>query len=198
MAIPKHKIVLLGGGGVGKSAIILRFTHDDFVEGLYDPTMFDVYQDNSYNVDGEGCKLDITDTAGQEEYTSLHEQWILEADGFLLVYSLTQKGSLGEVKNIYETIQRVKEGLDCPIVVAGNKSDLAGNIEITDDESREVGNLMNAPHFRTSAKTGDSVHGAFQQLVREIRTKGTGLSRASGGGNVEPEKAPSGCGCTIL
>ena len=58
------KIVILGGGGVGKSCITLRFLHDSF-EGKYNPTIEDSYIKDHFDVDGELHGLEIFDTAGQ-------------------------------------------------------------------------------------------------------------------------------------
>jgi GTPase KRas protein len=51
---------------VGKSALTIQFTQSMFVEE-YDPTVEDNYRKQT-SVDDEVCMLDITDTAGQEEY----------------------------------------------------------------------------------------------------------------------------------
>ena len=36
-SLPLHKVIMLGGGGVGKSALTLQFMYDEFVED-YEPT----------------------------------------------------------------------------------------------------------------------------------------------------------------
>ena len=59
-------LVVMGAGGVGKSAITLSFMRNQFVEE-YDPTIEDSYCKECL-VDGVETTLDITDTAGQEEY----------------------------------------------------------------------------------------------------------------------------------
>ena len=59
-----HKIVIVGGGGVGKSCITLRFLHD-FFEDKYNPTLEDSYMKENFMVDGEAYTLEILDTAGQ-------------------------------------------------------------------------------------------------------------------------------------
>ena len=38
-----HKVIMIGSGGVGKSAITLQFMYDDFVEE-YEPTKADSYR----------------------------------------------------------------------------------------------------------------------------------------------------------
>ena len=59
-----YKIVILGGGGVGKSCLTFRLVHDSFVE-KYDPTIEDSYRKDNFMVDGESVSIEILDTAGQ-------------------------------------------------------------------------------------------------------------------------------------
>lgn len=54
-------------------------------------------------------KIEIVDTAGQENISSLHSSYITSGDGFLLVFSLTSLESLNELQNIRESIYRIKE-----------------------------------------------------------------------------------------
>ena len=59
-----YQVVILGGGGVGKSCITFRFVHDQFLE-RYDPTIEDCYRKDNFMVDDEVCPIEIMDTAGQ-------------------------------------------------------------------------------------------------------------------------------------
>lgn len=67
-AYPEHKVIVVGAGGAGKSALTQRFMYGNFVEE-YEPTTADSYR-KIIEVDAEKCQLDILDTAGQEEYVS--------------------------------------------------------------------------------------------------------------------------------
>ena len=58
------KIVLLGGGGVGKSSLTFRLVLSEFLS-KYDPTIEDSYRKDNFYVDDEICPLEILDTAGQ-------------------------------------------------------------------------------------------------------------------------------------
>ena len=54
--------MVLGSGGVGKSALTVQFVQGIFVE-KYDPTIEDSYR-KQVEVDGQQCMLEILDTAG--------------------------------------------------------------------------------------------------------------------------------------
>ena len=116
-----YKIAVLGAGGVGKSDLTLRFTQDRFEEN-YDPTIEDQYT-KTFELEGRAVKLEILDTAGQEEFWHLTEYYFQQREAFILVYSIADEGSY---KTVQFFIQKIKDsiGLDTPIVILGNKVDL--------------------------------------------------------------------------
>ncbi|KAI5288039.1 Ras GTPase ras2, partial [Ascosphaera acerosa] len=78
-----------------------------FVE-TYDPTIEDSYR-KQVVIDGQSCMLEVLDTAGQEEYIALRDQWIRDGEGFILVYSITSRSSFSRMQKFYQQIQLVKE-----------------------------------------------------------------------------------------
>ena len=68
-----HRIVVLGTGHVGKSAITVQYIQDTFVED-YDPNICDTYKKQD-KINGDNCVVEIVDLAGQEEYASLRSQY---------------------------------------------------------------------------------------------------------------------------
>ncbi len=60
-------------------------------------------------IDQEAAILDILDTAGQEEYTTMQDQWMREGKGFLLVYSVTSRVSFDEISTFKDKILRAKD-----------------------------------------------------------------------------------------
>lgn len=82
-------------------------------------------------IDDEVALLDVLDTAGQEEYSAMREQYMRTGEGFLLVYSITSRQSFEEIMTFQQQILRVKDK-DCfPIIVVGNKCDLEGEREVS-------------------------------------------------------------------
>ncbi|XP_060030634.1 ras-related protein R-Ras isoform X1 [Erinaceus europaeus] len=84
-----HKLVVVGGGGVGKSALTIQFIQSYFVSD-YDPTIEDSYT-KICTVDGIPARLDILDTAGQEEFGAMREQYMRAGHGFLLVFAINDR-----------------------------------------------------------------------------------------------------------
>ena len=48
-------------------------------------------------IDDDTCLLDILDTAGQEEYSAMRDQYMRTGQGFLIVYSIVSRNSFDEV-----------------------------------------------------------------------------------------------------
>ncbi len=60
-------------------------------------------------IDGETCLLDILDTAGQEEYSAMRDQYMRTGEGFLLVFAVNEAKSFENVSSYREQIRRVKD-----------------------------------------------------------------------------------------
>ncbi|KAL5274670.1 Ras1 family protein [Megaselia abdita] len=165
----EYKLVVVGAGGVGKSALTIQLIQNHFVDE-YDPTIEDSYR-KQVVIDGETCLLDILDTAGQEEYSAMRDQYMRTGEGFLLVFAVNSAKSFEDIGSYREQIKRVKDADDVPVpmVLVGNKCDLqAWAVDM--DHARDVAkNQYGIPFVETSAKTRMGVDDAFYTLVREIR-----------------------------
>lgn len=166
-----YSIAVMGPGSVGKSAMTLQYVQGVFVID-YDPTIEDAYRKQTA-VDGRACVLDILDTAGQEDYIALRSTWMRERDGFLLVFSITEQATFDDLRSFYEQLQTMHEDRLPPIVVAGNKVDLADKREVTTSEAQRtaVEEWGACAYVETSAKTGENIDTAFARLVREVRSR---------------------------
>jgi len=162
-----YKLVLVGLGGVGKSCLTIQFISSRFVED-YDPTLEDSYR-KQVNVDGEDCVLDIFDTAGQEDFSAVRDQYMRTGDGFLCVYSITYAVSFSEVQSLYDHILRVKDADKVPFVLVGNKCDLENEREVSKEKGEEFAKAIHCKFMESSAKTKLNVTEAFHELVREIK-----------------------------
>eukprot|EP00047_Mylnosiga_fluctuans_P001687 m.221466 g.221466 ORF g.221466 m.221466 type:complete len:197 (+) comp10591_c0_seq1:77-667(+) len=165
--IKEYKLVVVGGGGVGKSALTIQFIQSHFVDE-YDPTIEDSYRKQCV-IDDEVALLDILDTAGQEEYSAMREQYMRTGEGFLLVYSITDKSSFDEIQSFCQQILRVKDKDEFPMILVGNKADLESERQVSTQDGKELGKSLKIFHLETSAKQRVNVDLAFHELVRIIR-----------------------------
>eukprot|EP01106_Pelomyxa_sp_JSP_P019506 TRINITY_DN986_c0_g1_i3.p1 TRINITY_DN986_c0_g1~~TRINITY_DN986_c0_g1_i3.p1 ORF type:complete len:212 (-),score=60.38 TRINITY_DN986_c0_g1_i3:68-703(-) len=160
-----HKLVVVGAGAVGKSALVVRFIKGDFVSD-YDPTIEDSYR-KQFLVDERPCHLDILDTAGQEEYSALRDNYMRTGEGFMVVFAVNSRGSFAEVPGFVDHIHEVKDRNIVPTVVVGSKCDLAPIVP-----QRTINTFCQnnyCPFIPCSAKQNINVLLVFTELVKECR-----------------------------
>ena len=147
----------------------MRFIQGNFLE-KYDPTIEDSYR-KLVEVDGSACMLDIMDTAGQEEYSALRDQYMKTGQGFLLVYSVTTQASFEAVTRLRTQVLRIKEDQpQIPIVLVGNKVDMEEERAVSTDSGKNLAEKWgnNTVFVETSAKSNINVTECFVELVRLI------------------------------
>lgn len=161
--------------------IMLTQLQAQFVQGVfiesYDPTIEDSYR-KQIEVDGRQVMLEIMDTAGTEQFTSMREFYMRDAHGFLLVFSITSLTSLQELAELREQIVQIKGGdPNVPIVLVGNKSDLEEDRKVSRSQAFKVSQAWgNVPYYETSARRRQNVPEVFVDVCRQIMRKD--LSRA--------------------
>ena len=162
------RVVFLGLGAVGKSALAVRFIQNIFVES-YEPTITNTYQKQIF-LDGQSYMTKILDTAGMEDDESLKASYIRDQDCYILVYSIIDRASFEEIHEIHNDIIRFKTQNDSdkiPIILIGNKNDLTDQREISVKEGQELAREINALFIETSALTGENVENAIFQIIKE-------------------------------
>ena len=134
--------------------------------------------------------LEVLDTAGQEEYTALRDQWIRDGEGFVLVYSITSRASFNRIPKFYQQIQMVKESANSgspsgggylgsgqsspgpiPIMLVGNKSDKAVERAVSAQEGASLAKELGCEFVEASAKNCINVEKAFYDVVRMLRAQ---------------------------
>eukprot|EP00768_Dysnectes_brevis_P006449 gnl/Dysnectes_brevis/508_a564_9104.p1 GENE.gnl/Dysnectes_brevis/508_a564_9104~~gnl/Dysnectes_brevis/508_a564_9104.p1 ORF type:complete len:190 (-),score=45.14 gnl/Dysnectes_brevis/508_a564_9104:103-672(-) len=162
-----YKIVIVGSGGVGKSAITVRFIQGKFVK-KYDPTIEDFYR-KQVEVDGQATMLDILDTAGQEEFSALRDAYMRNGHGFILVYAITSSTSFDDCRTLHEQILRVKEKDAVPLILVGNKCDLEDDREVKNEAGKSLSEEFNCKFLESSAKDNVNIKEIFITLVKAIK-----------------------------
>lgn len=113
--------------------------------------------------------LSVLDTAGQEEFSAMREQYMRSGEGFLLVFSLADHSSFQEVAKFQKQILRVKDRDEFPMLMVGNKSDLEGQRRVPLEEAQQLCRQLGTPYIECSAKARVNVDQAFHELVRIVR-----------------------------
>ncbi|EGD73487.1 hypothetical protein PTSG_05191 [Salpingoeca rosetta] len=164
----EFKVCLLGSGSVGKSALAIQFTEDRFVQS-YDPTVEDCYR-KQVTFNDEPVMLEIIDTAGTEQFTSMVEIYIKNCQGFILVYDVTKKSTFDDLEAIKDKVWQTKKATKKrppPMLVVGNKVDVDGR-EVLFATGHGRAKEWKATFLETSAKTRTNVEDAFQGMVQKL------------------------------
>jgi len=187
------RVAVLGDGGVGKTALAVQFTLNCFVE-TYDPTIEDAYR-KQLIVDNRMCFVEVIDTAGQEEYATLRDQWVREGQGFILVYSIASRSTFDRLDIFRQSMRRVKRG-DPIFMLVGNKCDKTYEREVSKEEGAALARQFGCEFIETSAKTAQNVERLFTNLVRALRQT-RNIEAPPNGGPVRPKEKKGGK-CIIL
>ncbi|MBY9007165.1 MAG: GTP-binding protein [Candidatus Lokiarchaeota archaeon] len=161
------KSIVVGDGGVGKTAMTLRFSKGFFTED-YKMTIGVDFHVRTINVDTDEeqirAKLQIWDTGGQERFSSIRPMYYRGALGALLMFDLT---SLPSFEHLPQWIEEVRANVqnEVPVLLVGNKCDLVEQRAITLEEIDTFTRDFNLYYMEASAKTGDNVGDCFQILA---------------------------------
>ncbi len=162
----QYKIVMLGSGAVGKSAITVQMVSGHFLSS-YDPTIEDSYR-TTININNKDIILNIIDTAGQEEFYALRDQYMRSGDGYIIVFSITSVTSFLEVNAIKEQLNIVLDSDDntlIPIILVGNKCDLEEYRQVQSSDAQRLADEWRVKYFETSAKNKTNINRIFEELV---------------------------------
>lgn len=162
----QYKIVMLGSGAVGKSAITVQMVSGHFLSS-YDPTIEDSYR-TTINVNNQDIILNILDTAGQEEFYALRDQYMRSGDGYIIVFSITSVTSFLEVNAIKEQLNIVLDADNntlIPIILVGNKCDLEEYRQVQSSDAQRLAEEWRVKYFETSAKNKININRIFEELV---------------------------------
>jgi len=161
------KSIVVGDGGVGKTALTLRFSKGFFTEDYKMTIGVDFHVKTITIETDEGpirAKLQIWDTGGQERFSSIRPMYYRGSLGALLIFDLTNSDSFEHLPQWIEEV-RANVKTEIPLLLVGNKSDLIDQRAVTLEEINEFTRNFNLYYMETSAKTGEGVGDCFYILA---------------------------------
>uniref|UniRef100_A0A0N5AQF7 GTP-binding protein Rheb n=1 Tax=Syphacia muris TaxID=451379 RepID=A0A0N5AQF7_9BILA len=175
-AVVHRKIAILGYPCVGKSSITLRYVYGSFPDG-YETTIEDVHTKTHF-FNGKEFDLEITDTAGQQEYSLFPRSVSVDVDGYILVYAIDDRKSFEIIRAIYEKLMENYCDRNTPLVLVGNKLDLQhNNRQVTTEEGKRLAASWDAAFHETSAKDNTAVQPIFDSILRKIEIANGNMRR---------------------
>ncbi|KAL7671086.1 hypothetical protein ACOME3_005999 [Neoechinorhynchus agilis] len=163
------KYIMIGDTGVGKSCLLLQFTDRRF-QPVHDLTIGVEFGARMITTEGKQIKLQIWDTAGQENFRSITRSYYRGAAGALLVYDITRRETFEHVADWLEDA-RLHSSSNMVVMLIGNKSDMDSRREVSKEEGESFAAKNKLVFIETSAKTGENVEEAFVRTANVILSK---------------------------
>ena len=163
------KYIIIGDAAVGKSNLLLRYAHGQFKEE-YQLTIGVEFGAKNIKIDNKSFRIQIWDTAGQENFRSITRAYYKNSCCALVVYDISNRESFDHISNWIEDCknQSPKTIFMC---LVGNKCDLNEKRQVSIEEGREFAEKNNILFFETSAKDGINVEEIFSNTAHEISKK---------------------------
>jgi len=189
------RVAVLGDGGVGKTALAVQFTLNRFID-WYDPTIEDTYR-TKLLVDERMCFVEVIDTAGQDEYQILRDQWAREGQGFILVYSIASRQTFDRLDTFHTAMIRAKR--HTPIfMLVGNMVDRTQDRQVTREEGYNMARRLGCDFMEASAKTALNVESVFTHVIRNLRATREPLSSPRSPKEKKKRSGKNGPSCIIV
>ena len=157
------KIIILGASTVGKTTIFLRYFHQDHTQVL--STMGIDFKTKFFKFDDKKMKINYIDTAGQEKFKSISENYLKGTDGVILVFDLTNKETFDLVTYWHECMKKNNKS-NIGKILFGNKNDLEDKREVTYEEGKELANSIGCDYYEGSAMSGENIDFVMNEIAK--------------------------------
>ncbi|XP_056621185.1 ras-like protein family member 11B [Triplophysa dalaica] len=165
------KMAVIGGSGVGKTALVVRFLTKRFI-GDYERNVGNLYS-REVQIDGEQVAIQVQDTPGVQvnangrsstDHVARAIQW---ADAVVMVYSVTDCRSFDLIGQLHQLVSRTHTSV--PIILVANKADLLHIRRVDAQEGPLLASALGCSFYEVSASEDYSqVHGAFHRLCVDL------------------------------
>ncbi|MFX1293678.1 MAG: Rab family GTPase [Promethearchaeota archaeon] len=160
------KIIVLGDATVGKSSLIRRFTDNKFDQS-YLPSIGADFTLKVVEFQKIQAILTIWDIGGQKEFDSIRNFYYYGANAGIMVFDCTKPETYNNLIDKWypQFMQVVASNTPVPCIILCNKIDLTDERVITEEQNDEISAKLGYTVFQTSAKSGENVHAAFEQIA---------------------------------
>ena len=158
------KVIILGASTVGKTSIFLRYFNNEFSHGTLTTLGVD-FKTKFFKFENKKLKINYIDTAGQEKFKSISENYLKGTDGVILVFDLTNKETLDLVNYWADCIKKNNRD-NIGMILFGNKSDLENDRDVTYEEGKNLAEKLGCQYYEGSAMNGDNVEFVMNEIAK--------------------------------
>ena len=163
------KYIIIGDAAVGKSNLLLRFSQNDF-KAEYQLTIGVEFGAKNIDICNKKYRLQIWDTAGQENYRSITRAYYKNSVCAILVYDITKRDSFEHISSWIEDCL-AQSPKTVFMVLVGNKCDLNDQRQVSTEEGQNMAKDNNMIFYETSAKSGLNVDKIFEESANQIHKR---------------------------
>ena len=160
------KICLVGYPEVGKTSLMRRFVLNQF-DGDYIMTIGAKVMKKVVTLQKDGQPYNVTmlvwDVMGQKHFRIIESVAFENVVGGLVICDTSRRPTFDNLSYWIDAVHKISPGI--PMILLANKSDLAEERQVSDDELRELADKFKMAWYLTSAKTGENVETAFITLA---------------------------------
>ena len=164
------KILCMGKERVGKTAVIRKLCNmEEFLE-TDQPTLYDDHLKDII-VDEYKVTLQFMDMGGSQNFPSMQQVFIQQADIYILFYSVDDADSYTKMLEYRDKIAFIKgkHSTDLPLMVVRNKIDLKQRRLRKEVERRKMLSKWCGKIYDVSAKTGVKINAIMDSLIEESK-----------------------------
>src|SRR3990167_6872110 len=161
------KFGVFGSNGVGKTLYAMKFGKCEINHDL------ELLSDGMYTqeIDHQGGKImvEVCDIGGGDRFSAIRNLYLTASEGFILMYSVTNRYSFSALTSLIEWVASIKEVENTPLVIVGNKCDLEEDRVVSTEEGLRYAEKYHSPFYETSAKFHINIDEALAELANHIR-----------------------------
>ena len=160
------KYIIIGDAAVGKSNLLLRYAHGQF-KPEYQLTIGVEFGAKNVEINNKVYRIQIWDTAGQENFRSITRAYYKNSVCALVVYDISSRDSFNNVSTWIDDCKN-QSPKTIFMVLVGNKSDLSDRRQVNTEEGQELADKYGMLFYETSAKDGTNVDKIFSESANKI------------------------------
>ncbi len=159
----QRKVCLLGDFGSGKTSLVRRYVEGIFSDDYISTIGVKISRRTVFTPNNRQVNLIIWDLAGGSDFDGKQASYLQGSLAAVLICDLTRKTTLTTLRKYIKIMREIEPAIQ--FLLLANKNDLTDLREIADEEISLLANEIQAAWFTTSAKTGEQVQQAFDQLA---------------------------------
>lgn len=162
----KYKLCVIGAAASGKTALVEQLITKQFSDSTKTTVGVDF---RPYRVDYKQhvIRLEIWDTAGQEQYKAVAKTYFRNAVGCVLCFDTTEEKSFNDVPFWLGQFRELANP-NAVVILVGTKTDLEDQRQISQETAEQFAQDNLLPYIETSAVTGKNVKDTFERIAHQL------------------------------